>query len=142
MPNFWLLFNLILHRTFDYSNLFNPPKPKKDENHPDFKPTPCFQYGDADVLVEGLDQAKVLTNTVEVEQDLPKQILKLKQANPVSDSIHKIVQKWVFDLLFYCTTSCTIENVKVLFYYTAWYSHQQTLGCESMITTSVLGLSK
>ncbi|KAL1460784.1 hypothetical protein WDU94_012734 [Cyamophila willieti] len=86
---------------FDYSNVFNPPQPKKNESHPDFKPTSCFMFGDTNVPVEGLDQAKVLTNTVEVEQDLPEQILKLKQENPVSDMIHKIVQKSLLSALVY-----------------------------------------
>lgn len=83
----------MFHRSFDYINVFNPPTPKKNEHHPDFKSIPCFSYGDNNVLVEGLNQAKVLTNTVEVEENLPQMILKLKEETSLPSTVHKIVQK-------------------------------------------------
>ncbi|KAI5746187.1 hypothetical protein M8J77_000919 [Diaphorina citri] len=87
--------------SFDYAHVFNPPQLRKDANHPDFKPVPCFSFGDSNVLLEGLDQAKLLTNTVEVNDDLPEKILKLKEENPVSDAVHKIVQKNLYSALVY-----------------------------------------
>lgn len=35
-----------------------------DETHPDYNEQPCLTYGDGNVLLEGLKQAQVLTNTV------------------------------------------------------------------------------
>lgn len=87
--------------SFDYIHVFNPPKPKRNQNHPDFKEIPCFSYGDSNVLVEGLDQAKVLTNTVEVEDDLPARILQLKEEKPLSSAVHKIVQKTLYSALVF-----------------------------------------
>ncbi|XP_008471108.1 uncharacterized protein LOC103508338 [Diaphorina citri] len=87
--------------SFDYAHVFNPPQLRKDVNHPDFKPVPCFSFGDSNVLLEGLDQAKLLTNTVEVNDDLPEKILKLKEENPVADAVHKIVQKNLYSALVY-----------------------------------------
>lgn len=87
--------------SFDYINVFNPPTPKKNEHHPDFKSIPCFSYGDNNVLVEGLNQAKVLTNTVEVEENLPQMILKLKEETSLPSTVHKIVQKTLYSALVF-----------------------------------------
>lgn len=47
----------------------------KDENHPLYKKQPCYLYQDHSVLLEGLHQALVLTNSVQLENNvLPKQI--------------------------------------------------------------------
>ncbi|CAG2057522.1 unnamed protein product [Timema podura] len=42
-----------------------------DEFHPLYHKQECHMYGNHSVLLKGLDQAKVLTNTVELEQGLP-----------------------------------------------------------------------
>nr|CAD7573702.1 unnamed protein product [Timema californicum] len=42
-----------------------------DECHPLYHKQECHMYGNHSVLLKGLDQAKVLTNTVELEQGLP-----------------------------------------------------------------------
>lgn len=46
-----------------------------DENHPLYHDKPCYFYRDHNVLLDGLQQAKVLTNTVEISPgSLPDQI--------------------------------------------------------------------
>ncbi|XP_054258974.1 39S ribosomal protein L37, mitochondrial [Macrosteles quadrilineatus] len=62
---------------FDFSTVVGlAPKPLlKDENHPMYKEQPCYIHHDGSVLMEGMQQALVLTNTVQLETDkLPEQI--------------------------------------------------------------------
>ena len=52
------------------------PKPiPQDENHPNWHQQICFTYKDTNVLLGGLNQAKVLTNTVQLVDGLPERIV-------------------------------------------------------------------
>lgn len=52
-----------------------------DEKHPLFHEKPCYFFRDRNVLLDGLPQAKVLTNTVEISPgSLPDQIENLIDA--------------------------------------------------------------
>lgn len=42
-----------------------------DVSHPCWNEKPCFVHRDGNVLAEGLEQAKKLTNSVEMESGLP-----------------------------------------------------------------------
>lgn len=57
----------------------------RDNTHPSWLDDPCFVYGDHSVLVHGLDQAKVLTNTVEPEPGLPQHLSELFEAYRLPD---------------------------------------------------------
>ncbi|XP_072376589.1 large ribosomal subunit protein mL37 [Diabrotica undecimpunctata] len=46
------------------------PKPL-DETHPEWNEKPLLSYRDNSVLLEGLDQAKIITNTVQLHEGLP-----------------------------------------------------------------------
>lgn len=46
--------------------------PPLDETHPKWKTRPCLTFKDDNVLLEGLNQAKILTNTVEIQNGLPE----------------------------------------------------------------------
>lgn len=68
--------------------------PKLNETHPSWKSTPCLVNRDDNVLVGGLNQAKIFTNTVEVQQELPSQIQSLYDLETVEKHI-ELVQMWV-----------------------------------------------
>lgn len=48
-----------------------PKKLEYDENHPLYKEELCYIYRDGSVLLEGLQQALVLTNTMQISDELP-----------------------------------------------------------------------
>lgn len=45
-----------------------------DETHPDWHKKPLLHFKDENVLLEGLNQAKTLTRTIELQDGLPKSI--------------------------------------------------------------------
>lgn len=45
-----------------------------DENHPMYKADPCYCLDDSNVLLEGLEQSKLLLNTVQIQESLPEEI--------------------------------------------------------------------
>lgn len=45
---------------------------KLDNTHPYWHDKPCLIYKDNNVLIEGFKQAQVLTNSVVIEEGLPK----------------------------------------------------------------------
>ncbi|XP_025410501.1 39S ribosomal protein L37, mitochondrial [Sipha flava] len=63
-------------------NVIGPVKlqPKLNNAHPLWNYDPCYVYGDHNVLVRGLDQAKVFTNSIEPESGLPKYFKDLYEA--------------------------------------------------------------
>lgn len=75
------------------------PKPvEHDETHPLWKPRVCLTYKDDNVLLEGLNQAKILTNTVQVQEGLPER-LAFKELKKDFNSLVKnaILSSNVFD---------------------------------------------
>ncbi|XP_049782096.1 39S ribosomal protein L37, mitochondrial [Schistocerca cancellata] len=72
-----------------------------DENHPLFKEKPCLVLADHNVVVEGLDQMKVLTKSVETEDGLPSIVENLtpKENSELNDKLVKrcILSSHVFD---------------------------------------------
>ncbi|GLV39876.1 mitochondrial ribosomal protein L37 [Carabus blaptoides fortunei] len=49
------------------------PKPvRKDETHPNWHENVCYFYRDNNVLLEGIDQAKIITKTIELQSGLPE----------------------------------------------------------------------
>ncbi|XP_023013475.2 mitochondrial ribosomal protein L37 [Leptinotarsa decemlineata] len=59
--------------------------PPLDETHPNWHDEILLSYKDDNVLLEGLSQAKIITNTVEVRQGLPERI----QSNELSEDINE-----------------------------------------------------
>lgn len=73
---------------------FKPVSVVADETHPDYHEETCLTYKDHNVLLEGFTQAKILTNTVEINSDvLPLQEdVSLEQELPLQD---KLVKRYV-----------------------------------------------
>ncbi|KAK0177758.1 hypothetical protein PV328_001773 [Microctonus aethiopoides] len=46
----------------------------KDEDHPDWKKRPCMRHNNYDLLVQGVDQAQLLTKTLIVKNTLPDEV--------------------------------------------------------------------
>lgn len=51
--------------------------PKFDQTHPHWNEKHCFVHRDNNVLAQGLEQAKVFTNSVELTSGLPDKITSL-----------------------------------------------------------------
>lgn len=73
-----------------------------DEKHPLFHEKPCYFYRDRNVLLDGLQQAKVLTNTVEISPgSLPDQVENIVDAVqlPNQDAlVHRCIQSsFIYD---------------------------------------------
>ncbi|CAG9860222.1 unnamed protein product [Phyllotreta striolata] len=69
-----------------------------DETHPNWHETPLFKVGNNNVLLEGLNQAQIVTNSVKIADDLPNKInveALPKSVDKVMKSI--IMQSHVFD---------------------------------------------
>lgn len=58
---------------------------KMNNTHPSWHDDPCYVYADRNVLVRGLEQAKVFTNTVEPEPGLPRYLGELFEAYRLPD---------------------------------------------------------
>ncbi|XP_046402014.1 39S ribosomal protein L37, mitochondrial isoform X2 [Ischnura elegans] len=69
--------------------------PVEDESYnPMWNPRPCYLYKNHSSLLEGLDQAKRLTNTVEIEEGLPSKFqLLMDKSNPELDE--KLVKRCI-----------------------------------------------
>lgn len=63
-----------------------------DNNHPDYKETPCYTLKENNVLLEGISQAQVLTKTILAEDKLPSKIEELAELE-IPKSIHDGVKK-------------------------------------------------
>ena len=73
----------------------------QDKTHPDWHDTPCYTYGNANVLLEGIQQAQLLTKTVAIS-GLPKNIEESLSRMQLSSTInrnikHAIMASHVFD---------------------------------------------
>lgn len=74
---------------WDY--LVNPAPPKKDENHPDWHEVPCLKHEDTDLLLQGTDQAQIITKTLLINNALPEKIEAL--IKDTDDEVDKAVQR-------------------------------------------------
>lgn len=70
-----------------FDNIVGPvPVPAKmNDTHPLWQDDPCYVYADRNVLVRGLEQAKVFTNSVEPEPGLPQYLKELFEAYKLPD---------------------------------------------------------
>lgn len=67
------------------------PKPiPLDSTHPNWHDRILLTYKDNNVLLEGLSQAKILTNTVELKDDLPKSVV-LKNIKEIDKRVKEII---------------------------------------------------
>ncbi|VVD01545.1 unnamed protein product [Leptidea sinapis] len=81
-------------RTFDRISVigaYEPPLPL-NENHPEYKERPCLTLKSTNVLLEGINQAQVLTKTIIAEDQLPRRIEELAEL-PAPKAIHEGVKK-------------------------------------------------
>lgn len=73
---------------------------KFDESHPLWHDDPCLVYGDHNVLVRGLEQAKVFTNAVEPEPGLPQHLKELYEAYRLPDQDEHVQRIITASLLY------------------------------------------
>lgn len=79
-----------------FDNIVGPAElpPKLNDSHPLWNDNPCLVYGDHSVLVRGLDQAKVFTNSIEPETGLPNFLKELYEAYKLpnqDDHVQRII---------------------------------------------------
>ncbi|XP_023306786.2 39S ribosomal protein L37, mitochondrial [Lucilia cuprina] len=66
----------------------------EDETHPDWHQQKCHMYGNANVLLEGLQQAQVLTKTIEVKgfpKTIEDSITKTQLPSNVDRHVHQLI---------------------------------------------------
>lgn len=76
------------------------PKPVKyDQTHPDWHDEVCYLYRDSNVLLLGEDQAKCITKSVEIQNELPHDLSKVETLTKDMDKYIKklILSSHVFD---------------------------------------------
>lgn len=69
-------------------------KPKPfllDNTHPNWNDRVCLTYKDHNVLLEGLDQAKVVTKTVELKDGLPDKLKPKEVLKEVHNKVKNII---------------------------------------------------
>nr|XP_018906949.1 PREDICTED: 39S ribosomal protein L37, mitochondrial [Bemisia tabaci] len=66
-----------------------------DENHPLYHEEPLYTFKDHNVLVEGVEQAKLLTKTVEVKAGLPAEIENRIGKTPSHPDQHTFVERLI-----------------------------------------------
>lgn len=72
--------------------------PALNENHPKWKARPCLTFKDDNVLLEGLNQAKLLTNTVEIQEGLPENFVLPELSEEINQLVKEIIlASHVFD---------------------------------------------
>lgn len=57
---------------------------KLDDEHPSKQSKPCLFHRDRNVLLEGLNQAKLFTNAVQIQEGLPESLVKICKENDIS----------------------------------------------------------
>ncbi|KAJ8972293.1 hypothetical protein NQ317_018627 [Molorchus minor] len=62
-----------------------------DESHPNWHQQPLLSYGDNNVLLEGLPQAKILTKTIEVRNGLPTKVSLKNLSKDVNNRVQNII---------------------------------------------------
>lgn len=94
------IFLLNLFCRLEFDSLLPRPLPE-DETHPNWHKDPCYLYGNENVLLEGLRQAQVLTNTVTINSFPPKiekSIEEMKVSHHVAANIYQaIMASHVYD---------------------------------------------
>ena len=78
--------------SFKNVNFLKPQPVSQDITHPNWKDNPCLMYEDNDLLVEGLPQAQVITNTVVFENTLPDAVEAL--STDVRKEVNELVQRY------------------------------------------------
>lgn len=74
--------------------------PKLNDSHQLWHNDPCLVYGDHNVLVHGLDQAKVFTNSIEPEPGLPQYLKELYEAYRLPNQDEHVQRIITASLLF------------------------------------------
>lgn len=80
-------------RTFEKVDVIGiiPKQIAFDSTHPNWHSRVCHTYKDENVLLEGLNQAKCLTRTVELQQGLPDKIIIKNSSKELDSRVKKII---------------------------------------------------
>ncbi|KAJ8926022.1 hypothetical protein NQ315_009877 [Exocentrus adspersus] len=83
---------------YEATDLVRHPPVAFDETHPDWHDKPILSCKDDNVLLEGLSQAKILTNTVELKEGLPDSIALKDIPKQINNRVQNIILgSWLFD---------------------------------------------
>ncbi|XP_076258499.1 mitochondrial ribosomal protein L37 [Rhynchophorus ferrugineus] len=80
----------VVHERIEVVGFGNRP-PKLDHTHPNWHDRKLLTYKDNNVLLEGLTQAKILTNTVQITDGLPEKIEPATFSSEFNRRIKKII---------------------------------------------------
>lgn len=67
------------------------PLPTPIEQHPNWHDRICHTYKDNNVLLEGLEQAKVLTKTVQIGEGLPEQLTLKNSSKEIDNKVKRVI---------------------------------------------------
>lgn len=62
-----------------------------DETHPDWHDRPVLSYKDNNILLEGLNQAKILTKSIELKEGLPERIVLKDISKKIDNRVKNII---------------------------------------------------
>lgn len=80
-----------------------------DNTHPHWNDIVCYFHRDDNVLLEGIQQAKIITKTVEVKQGLPDKFL---SAEPVTKDVNKKVLRIILSSRLLDTEQEKLPKIK------------------------------
>ncbi|XP_015121867.1 39S ribosomal protein L37, mitochondrial isoform X2 [Diachasma alloeum] len=77
-----------------FEHMPNQPPIPKDENHPDYKLRPCLKVMGHDLLVQGTQQAQVLTKSLLIKDSLPEKVESLLEntSEEVDETVQRIIR--------------------------------------------------
>lgn len=79
-----------------------------DKTHPNWHDETLYSYKDNNVLLEGLKQAKVITNTVELKEGLPERLTEIN----IPDNVHEFVKKIILNSHVFDAEQLKLPKVK------------------------------
>lgn len=90
------------------------PKPiLEDESHPNWHKKACSIFGDQNVLIGGLPQAQVLTNTLEINS-FPRQIEDVLINDQLPKTVDRSVQNAIFSSQLLDAQQVKLPKVKLV----------------------------
>lgn len=85
----------------------------QDNTHPDWHDTPCYTYGDSNVLLEGIQQAQLLTKTIAIN-GLPKNIEESLNRIDLSSNVNKNVKNAIMSSHVFDAEQVKLPKIKLL----------------------------
>lgn len=71
----WIDYHFYQLCSVEFIDVGKPVRQNLDNTHPNWHDRICYTYKDHNVLLDGLPQAKIITNTVEIAEGLPDNLV-------------------------------------------------------------------